>query len=231
MMSKNVLLFDIDRTCYNGLSQQDLMKAEIEAGFYSKEDVDAIVASLKGQIAAKQPYEALAEDFTTEVAKLYAGCSQEALYQHAKAFYTAHIEKLSDFLPDVLQKYHDTHDAYLLSGGFEHSVRAIADIFAVTGFVATTPEVVDGVYQDEIRIDMSYASDKEREAKKIMARYPLAGSIAFGDASADEGMMRHTQYGICVNPEAELRADAPKHDWFIIDDRTQVFAKVVELLG
>ncbi len=230
-MQRSVFLFDIDDTCYNGFSQGDLMKAEVAAGFYSQQELAGIIADIKEKYHEKEPYEQLAEAYVHDMATLLAGKNRQALYRHARDFFGAHQDKLNDFLPALLTTYSATHDSYFISCGLDYSVQAIADLMQLTGYVATTLKTIDGVYQNEITIDLSKASDKATQAKTIMERYPLAGSVAFGDSIADAGMMRHTQYGVCVAPKPDLAAAAQQNGWQVVPQRTAVVPAVKALLG
>ncbi|MDV0446434.1 hypothetical protein MsAg5_02680 [Methanosarcinaceae archaeon Ag5] len=230
-MKKAVFLFDIDDTCYNGYSPGDLMKAEVAGGFYKKEEMDGLIADLKEKYMEKEPYEELAELYVRDMAKILAGKDRNILYEHAKTVFEKNIDKLNDFLPAIIDRYGKTHDFYFVSGGFDYSVQAVADIFGAAGYAATTLKTKDGVYQNEIIKDMSYAADKSREAEIIMKKYPKKGSIAFGDATADAGMMKFTEFGIYVHPNDKVKELAAKNGWNVVDDRKAVFQKVVDLLG
>ncbi len=230
-MKKAVFLFDIDKTCYNGFSQGDLMKSEVAAGLYSKKEVDGVIADIRKRYLEKETYEELAEQYLRDMAALLAGKKRADMYEHAKEFFTKNIGKLSDFLPDIRKEYADSHDFYFLSSGLDYSVQAMAELFDMTGYAATTPKMVNGVYQNELAVDISRASDKAREAARIMKGYGIEGSIAFGDSIADAGMMEHTKYGVCVHPSKELENMALQKGWAVVKKRNAVFAKVKELLG
>jgi HAD superfamily hydrolase (TIGR01490 family) len=112
---------------------------------------------------------------------------------------------------------------FLVSGGPEGLLRQIGQEFGVDYVVGTKHEIVDGYYTGRAESVGCQGENKLKLAMKTIDELGLAidfqNSFAYADSVGDIYLLRAVGNPVAVYPDAELRLEAERNEWKIIDSQ------------
>jgi HAD superfamily hydrolase (TIGR01490 family) len=114
-------------------------------------------------------------------------------------------------------------DVIIVSASGSEVVEPIGEMLGADGVIATRMDVAEGKYTGTIRF-YAYAENKAT-AMREMARekgYDLARSYAYSDSITDIHMLEAVGHPYAVNPDRELRRQAVRRGWPILEFNRRV---------
>ena len=217
--------FDIDNTIMRGASIYHLARGLFARKILSATDL-ANYAIAQGRFLisgsehsfdmAKVAETALAFVEGRSVAELTALC--EEIYDEIMA---------DKVWPGTVQLAHAHraagHQVWLVSAAPIELAQVIATKLGLTGAVATTSEIVDGLYTGRLMSTPMHGPQKADAVHELAQKHgiDLAESFAYSDSSNDIPLLTCVGHPTAVNPDSELRDYAKVHEWPIHDFRRE----------
>jgi len=229
--SSNVAaFFDIDNTLMQGASIYHLARGLFARKILSASDL-ADYALVQGRFLLAGSSESVADlaKITESALAFVAGRTTEELESLCEEIYD---EIMADKVwPGTVQLAHEHleagHRVWLVSAAPIELARVIATKLGLDGAVATTSEIVDGIYTGKLTSVPMHGAAKA-EALHVLARehgFDLAASYAYSDSSNDIPLLTMVGHPTAINPDSALRKYAERNDWPIRDFRRSKLRK------
>ncbi|TSC55089.1 MAG: HAD-superfamily hydrolase [Parcubacteria group bacterium LiPW_30] len=217
MATKNLAIFDIDRTLIKGQSQEALLKFIYKKGYikncyYIKIIFWFVLYKLH---IVKNPKKIMEYAFS-----VFGGKSEQEVKEIINEFFNEDLK--GRFYGDGIKLVNELKDKrfriILISNAVDVLVEKIAEYLAVNDFRGTTLEVKDGKLTGKIEGPIVYGVEKSNIVKKYISdnNIELDNVYAYGDHISDVFMLELAKHPFVVNPSNNLRNIAVKRNWPIL---------------
>ena len=94
----------------------------------------------------------------------------------------------------------------------------IAENLGISNFIATEPEIVDGIYTGKVSGTPSYQYGKVERLESWLyeQQLSLVGSYFYSDSHNDLPLLKLVENPVAVDPDPKLSAIAKQQDWQVI---------------
>ncbi len=144
-----------------------------------------------------------------------------SLNQWHKEYMAAHIQKMiSPGALELVDKHRRRGDTLLIITATNRFVTApIANEFGVENLLATDPEIVDDQFTGKVAGTPCFQEGKVTRLNQWLEETGenLSGSWFYTDSHNDLPLLRKVDNPVAVNPDDELRTEAGKKNWQIIE--------------
>jgi phosphoserine phosphatase len=214
MGKRSVALFDLDKTIYNDHSFFGIVKFLADEGVINVstwEEVSAELGKYKGKV---QTYSETANKLLEIFARSLSGKSEVDVREATAKFFDNNRGNFYSYFEKILPKLKKTHEVWLVTTNIHIAAEVVVKMFELDGYISTQFEVVEGRFTGRI---LSTLANGKSVVEGLLTKY-AGESLAFGDSENDIEMLSRVNTAVCVNPSAELRAEALKRDWVITTD-------------
>ncbi|NMC35855.1 HAD-IB family hydrolase [Candidatus Beckwithbacteria bacterium] len=218
---KQLMLFDIDQTIFDGYTIFPLTKAQFQDKFIDFKTMELFTQDLAEYKVGLYDYEKFVAVLLDHWAKGLAGQSYQAVFDHSFSFFKKHKKHFFSYFSKVVKNCSQTHDIFLVTGEPDFLAASIAKMFNVKGYLASQFELnQQGLFTGKVSQYLATKKDKKEALDGLFQKYSFKNSYAFGDSEADIQMLSLVEHPICVNPGADLEKIALKKAWSVIDPET-----------
>ncbi|MFI6321358.1 HAD family hydrolase [Nonomuraea sp. NPDC050556] len=216
--------FDVDNTMMRGASIYHFARGLATRGMFSGSDlVKFALGQAVFRLRGNENPEHIAVARETALA-FVAGSKVEDVVRLGEEIYD---EVMADRIWSGTRALAQAHlDAgqrvWLVTATPVELARVIAQRLGLTGALGTVAESDNGIYTGRLVGDLLHGPAKA-EAVRALARregLDLTRCTAYSDSANDLPMLSLVGSAVAINPDAELREHARKHDWPIKDFRT-----------
>lgn len=224
---KQIALFDIDNTLYNGFSYFALLDKQADEGLINSSVPAQAKACMQKYKAGQQDYESTIVELLDIYAAALRGVAYDQVLSATKEFYKS-SDKFFNYVDPTIKLLEPTRDISLVTGEPQFVARAVADLFGISTYYSSEYEVKRGVFTGRVTRYLASRHEKLAAIKHLMHGHGIKGSFAFGDSEGDIEMLRAVEHPICLNPTPELRAIAKQHGWHLpsLDQVQQLVARL-----
>jgi len=221
MKGKKVAFFDIDKTIYDGYLIFPLAEYFLKENVVGKDVVHSLYNDLHLYRSQQVDYETTVENFNIHLANGLKHRDTDSILALTKSFLeTDEGNKFFPFAADLMELLEPTYDIYFVTGEVQCVGKAVAEYFAVHGYVSTEMDIKDGVYTGTIRKSLARKEGKRDAINHVIHKYPPEGSLAFGDSEGDIEMLDAVAQAFCINATEGLREVALSKGWHIAKPET-----------
>lgn len=221
---QSAAFFDVDNTMMRGASIYHFARGLATRGMFSGSDlVKFALGQAVFRLRGNENPEHIAVARETALA-FVAGSKVEDVVRLGEEIYD---EVMADRIWSGTRALAQSHlDAgqrvWLVTATPVELARVIAQRLGLTGALGTVAESDNGIYTGRLVGDLLHGPAKA-EAVRALARregLDLTRCTAYSDSVNDLPMMSLVGQAVAINPDAELREHARKHDWPVKDFRT-----------
>lgn len=215
--SKNLALFDLDKTIYKNHSFFELAKYEVDRGRVSQETWEDIQKLLELYETGKKPYSETANHLLKTYANSLKGLNEEDLYSDTLEYFQLNEENFFDYFGETVQLLGDKYDLYIVTTNAQYIARAVCEIYGLDGFISSQFGVKNEKFTGEVEDSLA---DGKHMVSSLLEKYGFENSIAVGDSENDISMLELVEYPICINSSEALESHAKKNRWRIVSGET-----------
>lgn len=223
-MEKKVICYDIDGTLTTEMLFVPLVAAEHESGILNDEAYASIIEILKLYKAGEVEYEDAVQQLIEGHARGLAGNELVSVENHAVDFIESHNQLFRPFGRKVIEALKNTSLQVAVTAEPQYLARAVVSHLGLDDLYATEYEVIGGRFTGKVSTSLAHRSQK---ANLLSRRNVYA---AFGDSAGDIDMLSSSKHPICINPSAELRAEAESNEWLISSGDEQDADRIADAL-
>jgi HAD superfamily hydrolase (TIGR01490 family) len=227
--------FDLDRTLISGSSTFSFGIAAwrnklIPTGELLSDGLNALTFKLVG--ATDERSEAVRDRILHAV----EGARQEDLLALNEEIIPRVLERVRPESRGLIEMHHEAgRETWIVSASPIELVDPLAKALGMTGGIATTSEVEDGVYTGRLEGPFVYGEGKREAIQKLADErgYDLRLSYSYSDSASDLPMMEMVGHPVAVNPDRPLENVAHQRGWpmVIFSRRTKQVVKTTTAAG
>ena len=215
-MTKKIILFDIDKTVYDGYTIFPLAQSQFDAGLIDASVVKRLNQDMIDYKNGNFTYEAFVAILLDHWAEGLRGKKYQEVLAHATHFFATQSEHFYPYVADVLELLKKTHEAYFVSGEPQFIAEAVGKIYGTRGWLSSTFELdKNGLLTGKVTTHLATKSDKKHALAGLIRSNSFEDSYGFGDSDADIEMLSLVQTPICINPNPGLLSHATEHKWHV----------------
>jgi len=228
--ARNVVLFDIDRTAYDGFLLLPLVEQQARDGIINTSSHQDIIELLNQYEAGTLAYSEMVQNVLLQFARALEGKSVQEVTNHTEEYLRNDGNKFYPYVGKVIELLASSHDSYFVTAEPQFVSEATQEIFGATGSISTMFSVDRGKFTGMIDSALSSSQHKADAINLILTEHILEGSFAFGDSEGDIHMLAGVEYPVCVNPTAGLLETAQTRNWFVASSPDVIPAYVSSML-
>lgn len=230
MIQKQIALFDIDKTIYDGYVIFPLAEFQFKKGIIDKIVLDNLYEDLRLYKSKKVDYETTVENLNRHWIEGLKNKPYQLLLQETEKFLqTKESSRFFPFAKPLMSLLTKTHDIYFVTGELQFIGKSVADYFGVNGYISSVVEVNNGLVTNKLSRSLSKKENKKEAIKHLLKRYPHNQSLAFGDSEGDMEMLNDIKNAFCINATEGLKEIAQIKGWNIVTP-DNIFNEVRERL-
>lgn len=217
MKQKDLIIFDIDRTIYDGSIGQDFIIELVNEGVISPKILATLSFELLEYELDLQTYSKTVKDALNTLAFELNGKDSNQIKEIAKKVITLNHYKFYDFIYEIPQVFKD-FDYALLSLEPQILVSEIADFLKIPNYICNDFPVYNKKLQKPIIIEtnkLKLLDKSELNERSIIA--------AFGDSENDLEILNKSKLKIVINPTPNLKVLIENQSSFITSRSNDVF--------
>jgi len=212
---KKLVLFDIDKTIYNGYVISPLAECQLDKGIINNSCLNKIQEDFKLYKSGKVDYETTIANLLDHWAEGLKGQNYQDILKETISFFRGAGNKFYGFARPVIKMFKSTHDVYFITGEPKFVGEATALIFSIKGLISSKLEVENLKFTGRVEKYLARRNEKLSAIQCLVKKYKIDGSFAFGDSEADIQMLNLVQNAICINATDGLKKHAQKHNWHV----------------
>ena len=218
---KQLMLFDIDQTIFDGYTIFPLTKAQFQDKLIDLKTMELFTQDLAEYKLGINDYETSAAEFMDHWAEGLAGQAYQTVADHSFRFFEKRKKHFFSYFRKIVKNCSQTHDLFLVTGEPDFLAEGIAKLFNVKGYLASKFELDQkGFFTGKVSQYLATKKDKKEALATLGQTYSFKNAYAFGDSEADIQMLSLVEHPICVNPSADLEKIALQKAWSVIDPET-----------
>lgn len=214
--TRQVALFDLDKTVFNDHSFFPLTKYMVDEGILPEVVWSEVVTELGKYKQKTQTYSVTANNLLGIFGNGLKGKKYEDVLGKTKQFFELNRNNFYPYFEKVLPRLLQTHEVYLVTTNSQMVAEVVVGMFGLSGYLSTQFEVVDRVFTGKIT---STLADGKHVVEEVIGNN-LEGSLGFGDSENDIGMLERVKHPVCINPSDELLEVAKQKRWTVFSDQT-----------
>jgi HAD superfamily hydrolase (TIGR01490 family) len=210
--------FDLDRTLISGSSAFYFGVAAwrqklIPAGDLLSDAIKAVSFKLFGATDERS------ESVRDRILQAVEGSAQADMLALNEEIIPNLLERIRPESRGLIDMHHEAgRECWIVSASPIEMVEPLASALGMEGAIATTSEVVDGVYTGRLEGPFVYGEGKAEAIEKLAAQrgYDLRLSYSYSDSVSDLPMMEMVGHPVAVNPDGPLENVANQRGWPIV---------------
>lgn len=211
---KNLALFDIDKTIYNGYTIFPLTEFQKQHNLISKSCLNSLYLDLDKYKNNKINYETFIANLLIHWAEGLKNIKYKDILKNTSNFFNQD-NNIYSYFPKFISKYSKTYDIYLITGEPSFIPKIISEKYKLDGYKSSEFEIVDEKFSGKVKNFLATKNQKQEAMKKYLSNYSDKNSIAFGDSDGDIEILNQVEFPVCINPSGELKNHAQKNNWTI----------------
>lgn len=221
---KQLIIFDLDRTIYNGSLGQDFIIHLATKQLISPKiitELSVVLVEFETEIVS---YEQTVSTVLNYLANELIGKDFELINQEAKNFVSMNHHKFYDYSLE-LPKLYPQFEFVILSLEPEFLLEHVAEMLKIKNFIGNKFNHTSSTFINNFKITtnkIELFENSEFKGNKILA--------AFGDSESDFEILSQAQYKFIINPSKKLLEKTKDLD-FIQPDIKLVYQKFNELVS
>ncbi len=227
MKSKNLAVFDIDKTLSREFLVAPIIQAEEKSQLLTPGTFGKVVELLTALRNGEMEYEDAAHQVLVTHAAGLQGKDITALHEHARSFLDQHTELFRRFGGEVMAVLRPTHELVAVTAEPEYMAMAVVERLNMDRALASQYDVKDGKFTGRINRSLAHRTEK----RNLIG--DLRPDFGFGDSAGDIEMLSHAHHALCISPDAELEGVAREKGWEIFngeDDTENLILSIKEYL-
>lgn len=214
MAERNIALFDIDKTAYEGYLLFRIVQKQAKDGLISAESEKNVELVKKAYADGNLEYESMVEGVLNKWAEGLKDKSVEEIASHAEKYLRGEGNKFYPYVLKVIKLIEDTHDIFFVTAEPQFVASKTTEIYGAQGFLSTEFEIENGMFTGKVNSALSHGPHKLQAIKELLSSHSKERSFAFGDSEGDIEMLEAVEYPVCINPTAKLAKKAREKGWF-----------------
>ncbi len=210
-------IFDVDRTLLDGMSGHLFSRFVWKEGALGLKNKFRVTGTLAGYRLGILPEERLVEIGAT----FCAGMKISDLDKMAKKCVEKKISPriFKEATRAIAGHKEQGERVFLASGSSSIIIRALAEYVDADGFVATTPQIENGICHKKVTYPLCYKSGKLELLKFLLDKegIELENCCLYSDNYVDLPVFHKVALRYVVNPHAPLRFEAEKNGWEVLE--------------
>ena len=212
MKKKNLALFDLDDTLFDGDTEGEWVKYMDKAGmiidpqFFNKME-NFEKSYRRGNLNVYEYSEFLLSPLV--------GKSHKELKDKIDIFTSDVTERLTDELTEKLLLKHRDDTKILTSGSLTFLVNVIGQKMGIETCFGTDPEYIDNAFTGKVLGSPNFSEEKVRRIKIWMKSNHFEKIFAYSDSIHDLPLLEFSDIPSAISPDKKLRKVAEERKWMI----------------
>lgn len=205
MIEKQIALFDVDNTIYQGYVIFPLAELQAKEGLILTDCYEQLQRDKWAHLSKEIDYETFARDAMRHwtIGLGLTGKPYLTILDHAEMFLRDSWNNFYPYFSRVVHMINHEYDIYLVTAEPQFVTEAIEKIFLLPQSSAHSSfEVVNDVFTGKADV-LDTSQEKNRAIERLLGNRDMQGSIAFGDSESDIDMLEKTKFQVCIELEEE----------------------------
>ena len=216
MKKKNLALFDLDDTLFDGDTEGEWVKYMDKAGLIHDSEFFNKMESFE---KSYRQGDLNVDEYSEFLLSPLVGKSLKELEHKIDIFTSDVIERLTDELTEELLLRHRDDTKILTSGSLTFLVKVIGQKMGIETCFGTDPEYKDSVFTGKVEGTPNFSEEKVKRIKIWMKSNHFERIFAYSDSIHDLPLLEFSDIPLAISPDKKLRKVAEERKWMVEDRR------------
>ena len=212
MKKKNLALFDLDDTLFDGDTEGEWVKYMDKAGLIQDPEFFNKMESFE---KSYRQGDLNVDEYSEFLLSPLVGKSLKELEDKIDIFTSDVIERLTDELTEELLKKHREDTKILTSGSLTFLVKVIGQKIGIETCFGTDPEYRDNAFTGKVEGIPNFSEEKVKRIKIWMKSDHFERIFAYSDSIHDLPLLEFSDIPSAISPDKKLRKIAEERNWLV----------------
>ena len=212
MKKKNLALFDLDDTLFDGDTEGEWVKYMDKAGLIEDPEFFNKMESFE---KSYRQGDLNVDEYSEFLLSPLVGKSLEELEHKIDIFTSDVIERLTDELTEELLLRHRDDTKILTSGSLTFLVKVIGQKMGIETCFGTDPEYRDNFFTGKVEGIPNFSEEKVKRIKIWMKSDHFERIFAYSDSIHDLPLLEFSDIPKAISPDKKLRKIAEERNWLV----------------
>ena len=212
MKKKNLALFDLDDTLFDGDTEGEWVRYMDKAGPINDTE---LFNNMESYEERSRQGDLDVDEYSEFLLSPLVGKSIKELEDKIDIFTSDVIERLTDELTEELLLKHRDDTKILTSGSLTFLVKVIGQKMGIETCFGTDPQYKDNVFTGKVEGSPNFSKEKVRRIKIWMKSSHFEKIFAYSDSIHDLPLLEFSDIPSAISPDKKLRKVAEERKWIV----------------
>ena len=212
MKKKNLALFDLDDTLFDGDTEGEWVRYMDKAGLIKDPEFFNKMESFE---KSYRQGDLNVDEYSEFLLSPLVGKSLKELEDKIDIFTSDVVERLTDELTEELLLKHRDDTKILTSGSLTFLVKVIGQKMGIETCFGTDPQYKDNVFTGKVEGSPNFSKEKVRRIKIWMKSSHFEKIFAYSDSIHDLPLLEFSDIQSAISPDKKLRKIAEERNWLV----------------